>query len=202
MSPTPIDRRAALKGAAWATPVILHAIAAPATVTSPAPAPYAGAAFAIIGAGTGTPARATKIYDIGDGPLRGTGDLAPGARFGAIGGAVASQAASVLFTPTTALAPGAPAPTATTLFQRFGGMTITDAPTKVGTGYRYTVAVAATSSDPRAGYAHVASFTVRVAAAALGTYRITGANGRVGEFSVNAVVSGPTATKLVLQPTY
>lgn len=195
-STTPIDRRTVLKGAAWAAPVIVLTTAAPAAATSPPPAPYAGPAFVVIGAGTGATST-TKIYEPGAGPLRGPGDLAPGVRFGCIGAGISSQTAVVTFTPKT---PTSTPPSATSVFQGFGGMTVS-APTAAGAGFTYSIGVGPTSTDPRLSYAHVASFTIRSAAANIGTYRVVGAGGRVGEFRIDAFTGAGAAT-LSLQPTY
>jgi len=195
-----MNRRTVLKGAAWATPVILHAIAAPAVVASAVPAPYAGGAIMAINVGSGAK-KDIKIYQPGPGPIRGIGDLAPGVRFGWIGASPQTQSAFLTFTPTVAPAAGTTGPSASTLFQRFGGMTISETPTRVGSAFRYTIAVAKTSTDPRVSYAGASSFTVRVADAAFGTYRVDGASGRIAEFRVTAL-TGEAATNLVQQPTY
>lgn len=105
MASTPIDRPTVLVGAAWVAPIIVLATAAPAAAAvgsaPPPPAPYTGLAFMIIGAGAGSTS-STKIYAAGPGPTRGSGDLAPGARFGAIGPSVSSQTAVITFTPKVA----------------------------------------------------------------------------------------------------
>lgn len=201
-SSTPIDRRTILKGAAWAAPVIVLATAAPAAVAStPAPPVYSGPAFVVIGAGAGA-ANNVKIYAVGDGPTRGTGNLAPGARFGWINPTTAkpvtTQTARVIFTPLTALSTP---PTSDSLFEKFNGLTFT--PTTAPTGsYAFDVRVDPAAADPRAGVTGVISFTVRTNPANRGTYAISHQSGRVGQFDVRSFDTAATATRLTAKPTY
>jgi hypothetical protein len=204
-----IDRRTIITGAAWAAPVIVLATAAPAAAAQrvpPAP-PYSGPALVAIGAGAG-PANNLKIYKAGagaagEGPTRGTGNLAPGVRFGWINPTSAKpvtvQTATLTFTPLTA---DLPEPNLELLFEKFNALTFTRVGSGKAASYTYTVRVDPAAADPRTGVTGVISFTVRSNPANRGTFNIVSSNGRAAQFEIRSFDTAAAATHLTTQTSY
>lgn len=196
-----LDRRTILKGAAWATPVILLATAAPAAAQSVPPAPYAGPAMMAIGVGASPQLTdQPKIYGLGDGAVRGTGNLAPGVRFGSVGGQAQSQIATIRMTSNVTTPP-----TVASLFEQFGpGISIAYT-SSAGTVHTYTATITGRSGDPRSTLLNIASFTIRTNPANCGTYLVTSATATktlIAEFTVNSFSGAATDTRLSAQPSY
>lgn len=189
-----VGRRQLLKAGAWAVPAVIVVAGAPLAAATGNPA-YEGPAFQAINAGAAPQTTGPKVYSLGSGPIRGKGDLAPGVRFGSIGGSF-TQTAFVTFTPSgTQFGPI----TAASTFEKFGGLTVS-APTANGNGsYTFTITVNTTSGDPRLTYAGVASITVL----RTGTYAVVG-SGHSASFTATGLetTSGSNATTLTSQAIY